>query len=125
MSLFAKLIVKVTVSPFIGYQKVDKKIGEGNFFCPTCRDDTAYSLHRVSNNFTAYSMTIFRLKTLGKYVECHRCAGQYDPSIVDAPRSEVDELDIPWICFNCRFQNKKELLECMGCQNMRPDQILD
>lgn len=65
---------------------------QGRFHCPICGLQT-YQQLRVDKWFTLYFVPVFRLSTLGEYVECQHCHRTYETDILQySPPSMQDML---------------------------------
>ena len=58
------------------------QVGDGVFFCPSCRGETGYRFMRVARYFTLYFIPLFQTQQLGEYVNCDRCDGNFKPEIL-------------------------------------------
>ncbi|MGY8770835.1 MAG: zinc-ribbon domain-containing protein [Pirellulales bacterium] len=108
-----------------GSTSKDKVLGEGTFFCPSCRGNANFDHHRVSQYFTLYFIPLFQTSNLGEYIECHSCSGQFDPAVTEIPRDQIEALIQPCDCANCGNSNPSEYSECLSCKMIKPDQVFD
>lgn len=97
----------------------EKTVGYGQFFCPQCASDTRYAHKRVSRYFTLYFIPLFRTATLGEYLQCDHCAGQFKSSILQVPREQLMAALQPWQCGNCGNNNPASSATCLGCNMPR------
>jgi hypothetical protein len=124
-----------------GTKSKTRVIDTGKFFCPTCRQPTGYSLIRVAKYFHMYFTTIGSGETLGQYVTCDSCGGQFDTVALarDAewyasagktwpcprcsnmnPGGNDECLKCHrWICAQCKNDNPSSVDECMRCRTIR------
>ena len=65
-----------------GRRAVTGDQGGGTFHCPRCGPDQPYMHKRVRSFFTLYFIPLIPMNTLGEYVECGRCQGQYKPEVL-------------------------------------------
>jgi hypothetical protein len=93
----------------------DKRIGTGQFYCPTCRVQSQYAYQRVSRYFTLYFIPLFPTETLGEYLRCLGCKGHYKPFIKELSAEQVEALVSPWPCGNCGNRNAAEQAYCLSC----------
>jgi hypothetical protein len=59
------------------------KVGEGRFRCPQCGDEQRYEHTQVNRWFTLYFIPLFPIGSAGENVECSRCKGVWDVSILE------------------------------------------
>jgi hypothetical protein len=102
-----------------GSKGVERKVGEGHFFCPTCQHDVPYIRKKVSRFFTLYFIPIFPLETVGEYVLCQECSSDWDPEVLDMSRQEIQQATSPWKCRKCGNRNPPEYGECLSCNTPR------
>lgn len=93
--------------------------GSGDFFCPSCRRDSEYAHQRVQRYFTLYFIPLFPMNTVGEYVQCYTCGGQYNTEILDIPRERIRAMIEPWVCQRCGNNNAAEYGECLSCRSPR------
>ena len=98
-----------------GSKARDKQIATGTFHCPSCRAASAYSHQRVSRYFTLYFIPLFPTDTLGEYVRCMRCAGEFKPLVLTMTQEQVEALTRPWPCANCGNRNPPAETHCVAC----------
>jgi hypothetical protein len=98
-----------------------KTIGEEPFFCPRCRTEATGEHVRVSRYFTLYFIPLFPTSTLGEYIRCDECAGEFDMSVLDLTREDVETALAPWKCAHCGNNNPANYQECLGCQEPRTE----
>jgi hypothetical protein len=60
-----------------GTKGVTYSAGDGAFYCPACRDNTAFKHKRVRRFFTLYFIPLIPLDLHGEYIECGHCKGSY------------------------------------------------
>jgi hypothetical protein len=97
----------------------EKTIGEESFFCPRCRTEVTGEHVRVSRYFTLYFIPLFPTSTLGEYIRCDGCAGEFDMSVLDLSREQVETALAPWKCAHCGNSNPANYRECLGCKEPR------
>lgn len=98
-----------------GWRNRTVQVAAGNFYCPGCRAHSAYTHQRVARYFTLYFIPLFPTQTLGEFVSCLRCSGQYRMSVLDLTPAEIDALLRPWTCGNCRNANPAAETHCVSC----------
>lgn len=91
------------------------RLEEGDFFCPRCKSKQEYELIAVKSYFTLYFIPLFATSTLGTYVECIECEGQFDEEILDIPTQELMAATKPWVCQACQNKNPAGESECLDC----------
>ena len=100
-----------------------RKVDSGEFYCPSCRTSTTYTRMRASRYFTLYFIPIFPMETLGEWVVCSRCSGEFDSHIPELSSSEIERALSPWECSQCGNQNAPGQGSCLGCQQPRQLQV--
>jgi len=65
-----------------GSRNRTKDIGQGNFYCPRCRDQRAYIHKQVTRYFTLYFIPLFPVQQLGEMVECQTCKVAFDTTVL-------------------------------------------
>lgn len=98
-----------------GWRARDRQIATGIFHCPGCRASGAYTHRQVARYFTLYFIPLFPTATLGEYVRCLRCGGEFKPVVLTLSQQEVDELVKPWPCGNCGNHNPAAETHCVAC----------
>lgn len=68
-----------------GWRAVKAVVASGLFFCPRCRSDGAYHHVHARRWFTLFFLPLIPLNDLGSYVECQRCKGTFDESVLRLP----------------------------------------
>jgi len=91
------------------------KKGEGNFYCPSCKETQEYQLKRSASYFTLFFIPLFQIRNHGEIVECQNCKTIYKPDILNYSREELEALNKPWVCPNCNNSNPIEYDECLNC----------
>lgn len=64
-----------------GTRGITYSAGDGDFHCPQC-GPAKYKLKRVRRFFTLYFVPLIPLDKLGEYVECTRCSGTYNETVL-------------------------------------------
>lgn len=67
---------------FFGTRGVTGTKATGQFHCPQCGQVRAYQHQQARQFFTLYFIPIFPVKTLGEWVECKVCNGQFKPEVL-------------------------------------------
>ncbi|HEX8907433.1 MAG TPA: zinc-ribbon domain-containing protein [Longimicrobiaceae bacterium] len=93
----------------------DRTIASGTFYCPACRARSSYSHQRVSRYFTLYFIPLFPTDTLGEYLRCTRCLGQFNTFVATMSAEQVEALVRPWYCNNCANHNPSAEGYCVAC----------
>jgi len=65
-----------------GTRGVTYSAGQGEFWCPSCREKRRYDHKRVRRFFTLYFIPIIPLDMLGEYVECDHCRDTFTPEVL-------------------------------------------
>jgi len=97
----------------------EKNIEEGDFFCPGCRAMQPYDLIEVKRYFTLYFIPLFPTSTLGAYVKCDGCGGQFNEEILDIDPKELAIAVKPWKCSKCDNKNPGGESICLNCDEPR------
>lgn len=97
----------------------EKTLARTDFFCPKCRGDTVGAHVRVSRYFTLYFIPLFPTSTLGEYIRCEDCQGEYNLSVLDLDREQFEAAQAPWKCDHCGNSNPPEYVKCLSCQSPR------
>jgi hypothetical protein len=90
-------------------------IDTGTFFCPTCCQQTGYALFRVAKCFHMYFVAIGFGETLGHYVACARCRGQFDTEALARDAESYASAEQTWPCPSCSKLNPAGSDECLKC----------
>ncbi|MDR3402591.1 MAG: zinc-ribbon domain-containing protein [Chthoniobacter sp.] len=98
-----------------GSKGVEKTLPGGNFFCPKCRLDAAYTRIRVARYFTLYFIPLFETRVLGEYVRCGHCASNLSTQVLSFSREQILLALEPWKCESCNNQNPTSENQCLGC----------
>jgi hypothetical protein len=72
-----------------GWRALHKVLGRGEFACPACSVDSAYTHKQARRWFTLFFIPVLPLKVLGEYVECDRCKRAYDPAVLTSPTNSA------------------------------------
>lgn len=94
----------------------EKRVDTSRFYCPNCRDYADGNHIRVSRYFTLYFIPLFPMETLGEYVRCDDCDGEYNMSILDLTKEEFEASLKPWKCGQCGNSNPAEYEQCLSCK---------
>jgi hypothetical protein len=62
-----------------GYKSREIDVASGQFDCPKCDDKRLYTHKQVARYFTLFFIPLFKIKTLGEYVECQTCHRTFKP----------------------------------------------
>lgn len=80
-------------------------LASGQFHCPKCDDQRPYIHKQVARYFTLFFIPLFKINTLGEYVECQTCRRAFKPEILGLVSSEgsgtnaqAKEQRSPWGC---------------------------
>jgi hypothetical protein len=99
----------------------EKVIGTSDFFCPRCRTDVSGAHVRVSRYFTLYFIPLFPTSTLGEYLRCDECEGEFNMSVRELTRTHVEAATKPWKCAHCGNSNPSEYQACLSCREPRTE----
>ncbi len=98
-----------------GSKAKEAQVGTGVFFCPNCLAQSSHSRMRVSRYFTLYFIPLFPTATLGEYVKCGTCGGQFPDVILTCTREEILKAVEPWSCAQCGNRNPRSQPRCLAC----------
>ena len=95
-----------------GWRGRQKEIGNGEFFCPQCRDYRGYRLVAVNRWFTLYWIPLFKTSSLGAFVECGACKGTFNEGVLKYdPKSAQEEFEAAFAVASKRVMFKKALAD--------------
>jgi len=69
----------------------ERKIGEGEFYCPNCQRRCRYHRKRLGRYFTLYFIPLFETKKYGEFVECQVCGRTFKPEILEYSSQALEE----------------------------------
>ena len=93
----------------------EKTVDRPEFFCPKCANDAVGEHVRVSRYFTLYFIPLFPTSTLGEYVRCQDCGGEYNMDVLEVTREEFEAASAPWTCDQCGNKNPPSNRKCLAC----------
>jgi hypothetical protein len=67
----------------IGTRPRETLLEVGDFFCPRCGEKQPYNRKQISQYATFFFVPLFKLRTLGVFVECQHCRRAYEPDILN------------------------------------------
>jgi hypothetical protein len=102
-----------------GARNREKRMAEGRFFCPHCRQEAPYHAMRVSKYFTLYFIPLFPIQKLGEYVRCVLCQTNFKPEVLRLTRQQIEESNAPWKCTFCSNTNAADQTVCLACKTPR------
>ena len=102
-----------------GSKNREKSVSEGTFFCPGCRSKVPYEQRKVSRWFTLYFVPVFPLETVGEWIRCRTCEGEFSANVLQLSREEIEQALAPWICGACGNANPPSEAACLGCGDQR------
>lgn len=76
-------------------------VASGQFHCPKCDDQRPYIHKQVARYFTLFFIPLFKIATLGEYVECQICRRAFKPEslgLVSTSSVQAKEQRSPWGC---------------------------
>jgi hypothetical protein len=59
-----------------------KVLGEGQFFCPKCQAQRAYTHKKASRYFALYFVPLIPMGQLGEFVQCQTCGMTFKPDVL-------------------------------------------
>lgn len=71
-----------------GRKSREIEVASGQFHCPKCDDQRPYIHKQVARYFTLFFIPLFKINTLGEYVECQTCRRAFKPEILGLVSSE-------------------------------------
>ena len=87
----------------------------GSFYCPSCKDDRNYVVYKWQRYFTLYYIPLFPTETLGSYLLCTGCQGEFKHSILEHTREQIMAAVSPWECHSCNNKNGPSEGSCVSC----------
>jgi hypothetical protein len=66
-----------------------RKLDEGEFYCPHEHAQRHYHLKKASQWFTLYFIPIFPIRQLGEFVECQSCGRTYDVKVLHLKPEDI------------------------------------
>ena len=102
-----------------GSKAKEHRTGTGAFYCPRCQGEAPYDHMTVSRYFTLYFIPLFPTSTLGSYVRCGACKGDYKPEILQISPEMLAQAVEPWTCNQCGNRNAPSYDECLSCNRKR------
>lgn len=67
----------------IGTRSRETVLEAGDFFCPRCGEKQPYTRKQISQYATFFFVPLFKLRTLGVFIECQHCRRAYEPDILN------------------------------------------
>jgi hypothetical protein len=64
-------------------------IGSGQFFCPQCQSQQSFGHKRISRYFALYFIPLFPISTVGEYIECGTCRGEFSMEVLNISASDI------------------------------------
>lgn len=85
------LYVKDAVTMFIvfGTKGQSRVKAEGSFYCPRCNGQRKYKHFIAKRYFTLFFIPVFPIGTLGEYVQCQQCQGEFRVEVLDETAERV------------------------------------
>jgi hypothetical protein len=78
-----------------GSKGKESELARGQFTCPECGEKREYVHKRVDKYFTLYWMPIFKMGTLGEYIECTFCHNQFNNKVLEySPADELQRIQM-------------------------------
>ncbi|MCY2963337.1 MAG: zinc-ribbon domain-containing protein [Planctomycetota bacterium] len=108
-----------------GSTSKESTVDSTTFFCPNCRDEVDCDQIRVSRYFTLYFIPLFPVATLGEYVRCDECGGEFDKKVLSLTKRHIDAMTKPWKCGECGNSNDASQKRCVNCRCFREDDPAD
>lgn len=76
-----------------------KTIGQGNFYCPKCREQRAYLHKQAARYFTLYFIPLFPTQQLGEMIECQTCKVAFETGVLllrggEKGKPELNQVDL-------------------------------
>ncbi len=76
-----------------GTRPIEKTLSTGKFQCPVCGGERPYAHKQISLFFTLFFIPVFKIRTIGEFVECLPEQHAYRPQILThTPLSPAIEL---------------------------------
>jgi len=77
---------------FFGSKARQREIGSGAFDCPNCQAHREYKQMQSSVFFTLYFIPLFKIRSLGDFVECKTCAQSFQMDVLNYELPSDEEL---------------------------------
>lgn len=74
-----------------GIQGETATVATGEFYCPTCEEQTVYHHDQVHETATVFFIPVLNLRLLGEYIECQSCDSTYEMEILDYDPEQVQK----------------------------------
>lgn len=98
-----------------GARPIERNVGSGSFYCPSCRDEAPYSHLKVKQFFTLYFIPLIPLGSGRELVRCAGCGSEFDADILRSGYDEARSAVATWSCRRCRNTNPPEYERCVAC----------
>ncbi len=105
-----------------GWTTKEKTLESTEFFCPNCREHRDCEHRAVKRYFTLYFIPLIPLGTVGEFIHCDTCEGQFDTAVLDLTDADVERLTRPWRCDECGNTNPSDQERCLKCRCFREDE---
>jgi hypothetical protein len=105
-----------------GWTTKEKTLESTEFFCPTCREHRDGEHRAMKRYFTLYFIPLIPLGTVGEFVHCETCQGQFDTAVLDLTAADVQRLTQPWRCGECGNTNPSDQQRCLKCRCFREEE---
>jgi hypothetical protein len=102
-----------------GTKPIERAVGTGSFFCPTCQRDAPYDHRRVRQVFTLYFIPVFPLGSGTEIIRCGRCGSEFSADVLQCGLDQARPAPSPWTCRSCGNTNPPEYAHCVACQQAR------
>lgn len=77
-----------------GFRGRNKKMSEGEFYCPDCGTYRIYFLMMVKRWFTLYWIPLFPTKELGEFAECQSCKSTFNKGVLTFdPKGDAEKFE--------------------------------
>jgi hypothetical protein len=117
--------------PFIiwGSRGLTSTLQHGDFFCPSCQEQQAYTLQQVRPFFTLYFIPIFPIGGADRYVECKSCKTTFKEEVLNyEPPSEgqraIQQLYAE-MTSGTPIQVIRKKLENAGVESNKADELIE
>src|SRR5262245_2557271 len=66
-----------------GWKGRPESIGNGNFFCPACQEETSYDHQQIRTWGTLFFIPVIPMAAGQRYVQCRQCQGTFVEAILN------------------------------------------
>lgn len=102
-----------------GTKPVERMVGSGSFYCPTCQRNAPYTRHKIRRVFTLYFIPVFPFGSGTELIRCGHCGSGFPEDVLRWDHDQARSVSSPWQCPSCGNTNPPEYARCIACQHAR------